>query len=178
MAVSFCFLLFRFYVRLKIFRRLHLEDPFVFAAWLMNLVNVVIWQKTANQLYLVIAVASGQILMPLPEYISHVHIELHSQLASYLLYYTALWSVKLSFLFFFRNLGNDIRRHRILWYCVLAYTTASYLICVGMVDYQCLVEQRGLGKQFLSLRERGLIFLLQRNVRASTSLIVYTFIFG
>ena len=158
-VVSLCFLLFRFYVRLKIFRRLHFEDPFVFAAWLMNLVNAVIWQKTATELYLVIAVESGQIDMPLPEYISHVYIQLHALFASYLLYYTALWSVKLSFLFFFRNLGNDIRRQRIFWYCVFAYTIASYFTCLGIIDYKCLVEQKGLGKHSSAPRDRGLMNL-------------------
>lgn len=145
-AVSFCFLLFRFYVRLKIFRRLHIEDPFVLAAWLMNVVNAAIWQKTANELYSVIGVESGHIAMPAPEYSSHIHVELHSLLASELLYYTALWSVKLSFLLFFRNLGNYIRRHMILWYCVLAFTIASYAVCLCMLDYRCLVEPRGIAE--------------------------------
>ncbi|CAD6588374.1 MAG: hypothetical protein ASARMPRED_003539 [Alectoria sarmentosa] len=124
-AVSFCFLTFRVYVRLKIFRRLHIEDPFVLAAWLMNLANTIVWQKTAKKLYSVIAVESGQIFMPPPEYSSYLYIELQSLFASELLYYTALWSVKLSFLLFFRNLGNNIRRQMLLW---------------------CLAESRGLAE--------------------------------
>lgn len=160
-AVSFCFLVFRFYVRLRIFRRLHVEDPFVLAAWLMNLVNTVIWQKTANELYSVIAVESGQLPMPRPEYFSHVYIELHSLFAAEFLYYTALWSVKLSFLLFFRKLGNCLRRQMILWYCVLAFTIASYVGCLCMMDYRCLVGPRDLGKHSSSLRECGLIYTLQ-----------------
>ena len=145
-AVSFVFLLFRFYVRLKIFRRLHIEDPFVLAAWLMNLVNAAVWQKNAKSLYLVIAVESGQIPRPMPEHFSYVYTVLHSFFASYLLFYTALWSIKLSFLFFFRNLGNGIRRQRIFWYWVLAYTIASYITCLCMIDYKCLLEPGGEGK--------------------------------
>lgn len=145
-TVSLFFLLFRFYVRVKIFRRLHIEDPFVLAAWLMNLVNAVIWQKTANKLYSVIAVESGQISMPPPEYDSNVYSQFHGLFASYLLYYTALWCVKLSYLLFFRNLGNSIRRQRILWYWVFAFTMASYVSCLCMIDYRCLVEPRGLAR--------------------------------
>ena len=144
--MSFCFLLFRFYVRLKIFRRLHIEDPFVLAAWLMNLANAVVWQKNANQLYTLIAVESGVVTMPPPELIPHIYVGLHSLFASSLLYYTALWSVKLSFLMFFRNLDNSIRRQRMLWYCVLAFTLATYITCLGMINYKCVVEAGGLGK--------------------------------
>lgn len=158
-AVSFCFLLFRFYVRLKIFRRLHIEDPFVLAAWLMNLANAVIWQKSANELYSVIAVESGQLTIPPPEYFSSVYIELHSLFASELLYYTALWSVKFSFLLFFRNLRNDIRRQMILWYWVLAFTIASYVGCLCMINYKCLVVPRGIGRQSPSPKEPGLRYL-------------------
>ena len=150
MAVSFCFLIFRFYVRLKIFRRLYIEDPIVFAAWLMTLANAVVWQKTANELYSVIAVESGQISMPPPEYLSYVYIQLHSLFASFVLYYTALWSVKLSFLLFFRTLSNSIRRQMILWYWVLAFTIASYVSCLCMMDFRCLVEPRGLSNLFSS----------------------------
>ena len=145
-AISFCFLLFRFYVRLKLFRRLHIEDPLVLAAWLMNLAYAVVWQKNANKLYSVIAVQSGQISMVPPQFASYLETELHSQFASYLLWLTALWSIKLSFLLFFRNLGNHIRRQMILWYCVLGYTVASYVACLGMADYRCVGEKQGLGK--------------------------------
>lgn len=141
-AVSFCFLLFRFYVRLKIFSRLHIEDSFVLAAWLMNLANAVVWQNNANELYSAFAVES----MPAPVYLSHVYVQLHSLFASELLYYTALWSVKLSFLLFFRNLGNYIRRQMMIWYCVLAFTIASYITCLCMMDFRCLVGPRGLAE--------------------------------
>lgn len=148
--VSFCFLLFRFYVRIKIFHRLHVEDPFVLAAWLMNLANAVVWQKSAKELY---AAES----MPTPVYLSHIHVELHSLFASELLYYTALWSVKLSFLLFFHSLGNYIRRQMIIWYCLLAFTIASYVTCLCMMDYRCLVGPRGLGKCPSGLRKCKLI---------------------
>ena len=111
----------------------------------MNLANAAIWQKNAKTLYMVIAVNSGQIPRPTPEQSSYNYTELRCLFASYLLYYTALWSIKLSFLLFFRNIGNDIRRQRIFWYWVLACTVASYMACLGMIDYKCLLEPGGLG---------------------------------
>ena len=145
-AVSLCFLLFRFYVRLKIFRCLHTEDPFVLIAWLINLANAVVWQNNASDLYTVIEVVDGQKIMPSPQFVSSVKSGLRSLFVSYLLYYTALWSVKLSFLFFFRHLGNSIRRQRILWYCVFVFTSATYVTCVGTINYKCLVQSTVLGR--------------------------------
>lgn len=155
-AISFCFLLFRFYVRLKLFRQIHIEDPFVLAAWLMNLAYAVVWQENANKLYSVIAVESGQISIPPPQFASYLENELHGQFASHLLWLTAVWSIKLSFLLFFRKLGNHIRRQMILWYCVLGYTVASYFTCLGMADYRCLDGKEGLGKAISSLAKRQL----------------------
>ena len=128
----------------------------------MNLANAALWQKTANELYAVIAVDNVQRSLP----------PLHSIFTSYLLYYTALWSIKLSFLLFFRKLGIDIRRQRIFWYCVLGYTVASYIICLGTIDYKCLVEPGGLGKCSLNRGKRGLIDSPQRNVNPPMPLII------
>ena len=128
----------------------------------MNLANAALWQKTANKLYAVIAVDNVQRSLP----------PLHSILTSYLLYYTALWSIKLSFLLFFRKLGIDIRRQRIFWYCVLGYTVASYIICLGTIDYKCFVEPGGLGKRSSNRGKRELIDSPQRNVNAPTPLIL------
>lgn len=138
-AVSFCFLLFRFYVRLKTFRRLDIDDPFVFVAWLMILANAIVWQVTSKEIYIIIAVDTGQILMAKPEYISRVSILHRSLIATYFLYYTALWSIKISFLLFFRNLSKTIRRQMLLWYLVSAITIASYISCLCMINYKCLV---------------------------------------
>lgn len=119
----------------------------------MNLAYAILWHNVANKLYSVIAVDSGQIRMPPPEYLSCVYVELHSLLASFLLYYTALWSIKLSFLLFFRKLCQSIRGQMILWYYVLGYTIVSYITCLGMIDYRCLARPGGLGKNSSSQAE-------------------------
>lgn len=119
----------------------------------MNLAYAILWQSVAKKLYSVIAVESGQIYMPSPEFFSCVYIELHSLLASFLLYYTALWSIKLSFLLFFRNLCKPLRRQMILWYYVLGYTIVSYITCLCTIDYRCLATSGGLGKNSSSQAE-------------------------
>lgn len=74
----------------------------------------------------------------LPENIAAIEVRyLRGQLAGYLLSYTSLWSVKLSFIFFFRHLGNRFRAQRILWWVVLAFVIACYGGTLGVLDYAC-----------------------------------------
>ena len=125
-------------MRVRIFRRLHLDDVFVFGALIMTLANASLWQATSQQLYLSIAVSSGQIPLPPPDFLSQIYTFLHGELASLFLYIASLWLVKFSFLWFFRGLGKKIRRQRMLWWCVSAFTGASLCVCLGMFDYRCL----------------------------------------
>lgn len=53
-------------------------------------------------------------------------------------FYTSLWSVKISFLFFFKRLGQNVRWQKILWWCVFAFTAATYFVCIGDIQYACL----------------------------------------
>ncbi|GLA89730.1 hypothetical protein AtubIFM56815_004218 [Aspergillus tubingensis] len=74
----------------------------------------------------------------LPKNIAAIEVRyLRGQLAGYLLSYTSLWSVKLSFIFFFRHLGNRFRAQRILWWVVLAFVIACYGGTLGVLDYAC-----------------------------------------
>jgi len=130
--------MFRVYVRIKVFRKLSTDDYLVFLAWLLALVNAAIWQARAKQLYLGISLSSGHTRvfpLDLPDQIEKF---LHAILAAYLVQYTALWCVKLSFLFFFRGLGRNIRVQRIIWWSTLAFLISSYAVCIGTVDYRCL----------------------------------------
>ncbi|GLA74922.1 hypothetical protein AtubIFM55763_006174 [Aspergillus tubingensis] len=76
----------------------------------------------------------------LPKNIAAIEVRyLRGQLAGYLLSYTSLWSVKLSFIFFFRHLGNRFRAQRILWWVVLAFVIACYGGTLGVLDYAFIV---------------------------------------
>jgi hypothetical protein len=130
--------MFRVYVRIKVFRKLSTDDYLVFLAWLLALVNAAIWQARAKQLYLGISISSGQTsVLPL-DLLDQIEKFLRAILAAHLVQYTALWCVKLSFLFFFRGLGRNIRVQRIIWWSTLAFLISSYAVCIGTVDYRCL----------------------------------------
>lgn len=144
----------------------------------MNLVFAALWQKNANKLYSDLAVKSGKISIPPAEFVSYLEIGVRSELASSLLWVTALWSIKISFLLFFRDLGKHIRRQMMLWYCVLGYTVASYITCLGLADYGCVAAKQGLGKFISSIKERQLIRVPQRNVGVDMPLIFHLPISG
>ncbi|KAI4258269.1 MAG: hypothetical protein L6R42_005202 [Xanthoria sp. 1 TBL-2021] len=61
-------------------------------------------------------------------------------LAIIVLFYSALWSIKISFLLFFRRLGNNVRGQRRIWWPVLGVTVATYFACIGSIQYACLVS--------------------------------------
>lgn len=141
-AISFGFLLFRIYVRLRIFRRLFIDDPFLIAAWLMTLANAIIWQVTVEPLYLTVGLVSGQITSPPQDFISKSFTYLHAQFSSYVLYYTSLYLTKFSFLLFFRKLGNKVKRQRVIWWSALLFVIASYAVSFGISDFSCLVGSK------------------------------------
>ena len=145
MAVSSGFFIFRIHVRLKVFQRLHLDDAFVLVALLLTIANATLWQVTSNDLYLGIAVSDGQ--QPLPHDLSKIYVYLHSQFASVFIYVMSLWLVKFSFLWFFRGLGNKIKRQQLVWWLVLGFTAVSFVIELAILDYKCLAS--------ISLRELG-----------------------
>ena len=124
------------------FRRLYSDDAFVFLAWLLVVVNAVIWQRWVQPLYLAIGIASNRVpLESAPaDLLSDVIHSLHTNFVFYYSFFTALWCIKISFLLFFQRLGNHIRSQRILWWCVLAYTMAAYCVSLGLVSYvKCLL---------------------------------------
>ncbi|KAL2815033.1 hypothetical protein BDW59DRAFT_176265 [Aspergillus cavernicola] len=138
-GVQCLFLLTRFILRLKIDRRWVAEDIFVFIAWLLSVGNTCLWTVVHEQLYFVLQLSKAQTSdIHLPENIRWVMARyLRSQLAGYYLSYFSLWCIKLSFMFFFYNLGNKYRLQRILWWTVLVLLILSLGGCLGMLDYGC-----------------------------------------
>ena len=143
--MSFCFFAFRVCVRLRTFHRLFIDDAFVLLAWLLLVTYAALWQWMESSLYLSIAVASGQVPLQRlpPNFTTEAEKFLHATFVSYSFFYTSLWSVKVSFLLFFRKFGNHIRSQRIIWWCVAAFTMASYFVCFGLMSTKCLIGPGG-----------------------------------
>ena len=134
------FFVFRVLVRLKVFRRLHADDALVLFACIMLFINTVLWQSDVDDLYENIAVSAGQLFPPPTELPHNTERYLRRSIVVIVLFYTGLWSVKLSFLIFFKRLGHNVRHQSILWWFVLIVTVASWVTCLGTIEYHCLAS--------------------------------------
>ena len=127
-------------VRLKVFGRLHADDVLILFACLALLINTILWQFGQGGLYENIAASSGQ-LYPLPSGLDHATEQyLRKSIAVIIFFYTGIWSVKFSFLVFFKRLGHNVRNQSVVWWVVLAFTLAAYVTCLGTIQYTCLVS--------------------------------------
>ena len=138
-VLSLSFMIFRVYVRLRLFHRLFPDDGLVGAAWLFYVALGIIFQTQINSMWIAVNAGSNQQEQLLPDNIERVNGFLHLQIVTWILSFTALWLVKFSFLLFFRKLGNHVRRQRILWWAVIGFTSASYVVCISMGAFKCSI---------------------------------------
>ena len=138
-VLSLSFIIFRVYGRLRLFRRLFPDDGFVGAAWLFYLALSIIFQTQINSLWIMLDAASNGQEQLSPDFIERANGSLHLQAGTWILSFTALWLVKFSFLLFFRKLGDHVRRQKILWWAVLGFTSASYVVCVSLGASNCSI---------------------------------------
>ncbi|ROV91192.1 hypothetical protein VMCG_09333 [Cytospora schulzeri] len=135
-ALSLIFVIFRLYSRFRGPGRLYWDDAFVIFAEVLVLTSAGLWQWGAKFMYYVLEVKSG-LAAPGPELIPEMWKFLDVTLAMELFFYTSLILVKLSFLFFFRRLGQNVQRQRYIWWFVLIFCLVVYAISLGDMEYSC-----------------------------------------
>lgn len=139
-AITVIFVCFRILSRIKIFKRLYWDDFFVLLALALTLASAIIWQAfMAHDMYEVMNVSAG-LELPGPKFLADGRRYSQASLAILILFYSTLWSIKLSFLIFFRRLGKNVRRQKLLWWPVMGFTLASYVVAVAIIQYPCLVK--------------------------------------
>lgn len=140
----------RFFARLRIFKRLYLDDAFVFIAWAILAAMAILWQAiTADDLYFV-----NHFMLLVKDYIlgndisqddllafqslpAHIDRFYKTHTALLFLFFTTLWCIKLSFLFFFRRLYLNMGKLLWIWWAISIFTIAAWVCCVGTIDYRC-----------------------------------------
>ena len=138
-ALSLCFVLFRIYVRLRVFRRLYDDDVLVILAWLILCTCTMLWhiRRTLELLYESYHIGYGGVL-PSKHYLEHLTDWLRILFAGLFLNLVGLWCIKFAFLAFFRRLGRNVKGQKILWQVVFAFTVAGLAISVGVCYYPCI----------------------------------------
>ncbi|GAB1210172.1 hypothetical protein APSETT445_008962 [Aspergillus pseudonomiae] len=140
-GLSFLFVLARTLARIYAFRRLWLDDAFAIGAWLMLLVQAITWQTQVDSMYLLFQLDAGK-LMPTPEILNRLAQLERAECAILILFYSSLWSIKTSFLIFFRRIGGTDRSWIIWFWCVVGFVAAAYFVCIGDIQYPCLLRDQ------------------------------------
>ncbi|KAJ6190495.1 hypothetical protein N7519_000516 [Penicillium mononematosum] len=135
-GTSFLFVIFRIYAQLASFRRVFLDGYLVVFAWVIMLTAAVIWQVEGKVLYELYAISTGTKpfnLEFLPRYNTFMRFNAPLQI----LFYSALWCVKFSFMALFYRISAKVRSLRIWWFVVLFCTASVYIASVADIEYKC-----------------------------------------
>ncbi|KAJ5561989.1 hypothetical protein N7535_003548 [Penicillium sp. DV-2018c] len=135
-GVAFLFVLIRIYAQLTSCRRLFIDDYLVILAWIIILTAAVIWQIEGKVLYRLYAISAGAeefTLDFLPQYNTFMRFNAPFEI----LFYSALWCVKFSFLALFYRISAKIKSFRIWWFVVLFCTASVYIASVANIEYKC-----------------------------------------
>lgn len=122
-------------IRVYKFRRVFVDDYFLFIAVASLIASTGILLRNLQPLYYIATVSAG--LEPLSlEYINSSTDTSNFFDALECLSWTTLFAVKFSFLFFFRNLIKRLRDLEILWWCVLVICVpvAGVWICLPFIE--------------------------------------------
>ncbi|KAL8857184.1 MAG: hypothetical protein Q9178_006239 [Gyalolechia marmorata] len=137
LAIICCSL--RFLARFRSFKKLLVDDYFVVLALCCLLANAIVWQIYARDMYHILAVSAG-LEMPEEGYARLAESYFRSGVAAVILFYSTLWSIKISFLLLFKRLCTNVRGQQLMWWLVFGFTVATYFACIGTIQYPCLVS--------------------------------------
>lgn len=138
-GLTFLFVATRCFLRFKAFRRLPVDDILIILSWTIFVANFVVWVVLSPTHYADLdgAKKNGRFIEP-DEYVAWAKLRLLTSV----LFYMSLWTVKISVLLFFRRLGDQIRSHRIWWWCVMNLTVSIWIICLANTGWECGTRSR------------------------------------
>ena len=124
-------------MRWTVFRRFFPDDALVMLAYIFLFAGVILWQVNLHLLYEVFGVITGAVSPPPANFLEIFGTYIHTAFASLWLVLLGLWSVKFSFLLFFKKLGKNVKGQKLLWWCVFVATCVGLIISIGLQDYKC-----------------------------------------
>ncbi|KAI9820174.1 MAG: hypothetical protein M1827_005796 [Pycnora praestabilis] len=127
-SLAICFTVARTVIRYLNSRRLYVEDGFVFLALVFLITMGALYVVAIPPLFQLERVASGK-EKPGPTFVADSKVFLQCQFAIIVLFWSCLWCVKFSFLFFYRRLFEGIRKYMVWWWAVFVFTLVAYLGC-------------------------------------------------
>lgn len=123
----------RYFIRWKVIGRFHLDDIAHFAAVLFMIAELVCYVVFTSMNDAFVEYEKGEI--PAEPAVFQTIETLSAVL--HILFYCAIWSVKIAFLLFYRTLFNISKRFSTAWWAVLAYNVVTFWVCLAGVFIQC-----------------------------------------
>ena len=138
-AISFCFVCIRVFIRARKFKRLYWDDVLVVLAWILSLITAIDWQIVSGYMYQFMLVTSGRLWPPPTNLVRDTEAYYKGSMVVLAFFYGSLWAIKGAFLIFFRRLIRDLRSLTIHWWIVTVFTALSFAACFADTQYWCLV---------------------------------------
>ncbi|KAL9117085.1 MAG: hypothetical protein Q9187_006382 [Circinaria calcarea] len=119
----------RTYIRYRRFRRLFVDDAFLFAAVVGLIIGTIMTYVNIPFIYVQVNVMAG-LQAPPADFVEQLVLDQKTQAAATVFLWVAIFGVKFSFLACFRNLVRRLRKMTIWWWCVLAVLIPAAIICM------------------------------------------------
>lgn len=139
-GLTWLFIVFRLVSRWRGPKRLYWDDACAVLAAVLVLITACLWQWALKDIYYFINLNAGLVALQ-ADYPTRLLQGLKISLIVELFFYTSLFLAKMSFLVFFRRLGNNVRGQTYVWWPAFTLSVISYVISVGDVEYHCLVGE-------------------------------------
>ncbi|KAK8079410.1 hypothetical protein PG997_007228 [Apiospora hydei] len=121
-------------------KRLFVDDWLIMFAWLLCGLSAIAWQVISPPLYTFLDVSSGHLWPPPAAFAEDAIKSWRGQLIVTVFFNTSLFTVKLSFLAFFRRLRRNVAECHYLWWGALFLTVSTYLVWIGTTNYPCMTK--------------------------------------
>ena len=124
------------------FHKIWADDVLIILAWLMLCAAAVLYQIQSVNLCNQYPLITGRIPPTLVN-MARERTLLSSLLAQYFLFYTALWTVKLSILLFFRRFFGERQPAPWLkawWWFITTLTVCTWAVCLSTLPYHCSLK--------------------------------------
>ncbi|KAF2194763.1 hypothetical protein K469DRAFT_547487 [Zopfia rhizophila CBS 207.26] len=155
------------------FRRLQWDDALVILAWALFFSFCLVWKFNIHLMFEQYEVVQGK--RPFDQVAAEKFDRLFKLIIPQnILFYSALWSVKLSFLVFFYKLGEKIRSYVIWWWCVFGATIISYIACVADIQYKCTTTVSSIAWIEAHCRKLSFVQWVNRTFYANCAADVFT----
>lgn len=127
-AIAILFAIFRFAIRYTL-RKLLYDDLAVAVAWLLLLSLAIMYKHAIPIMFELDKVAKGEEMLTQSFLRVRAPTFLKLQFAIIVLFWTTIWTVKISFLIFYWSLFTGLEDHRRGWWVVAGFTALGYFLC-------------------------------------------------